>query len=161
MHLLYCTPGVEPFVSISYCEIDLCMWKYFHCLLEATQLTDTDEKFVLTGVDYVKAKTNKDLFEQIKASLKKFQGRKVIGSEDNMVFDPALVANVAQALLAQGWAKPKGRRRSTSDPGEFGNLTSDPGEFDNSSVKPQKVKTIHVEEMDVFLLVSNVVVINI
>ena len=110
-------------------------------LLEATQLTDTDEKFVLTGVDYVKAKTNKDLFEQIKASLKKFQGRKVIGSEDNMVFDPALVANVAQALLAQGWAKPKGRRRSTSDPGEFGNSSSDPGEFDNSSVKPQKVKT--------------------
>ena len=88
-------------------------------LLEATRLTDMDEKFVLTGVDYDKAKTDKNLFEQIKSSLKKFQGRKVIGSEENMVFDPALVANVAQALLAQGWSQPKGRRRSTSDPGEF------------------------------------------
>ena len=88
-------------------------------LLEATRLTDMDEKFVLTGVDYDKAKTDKNLFEQIKSSLKKFQGRTVIGSEENMVFDPTLVANVAQALLAQGWSQPKGRRRSTSDPGEF------------------------------------------
>ena len=87
-------------------------------LLEATRLTDMDEKFVLTGVDYAQAKTQKNLFDQVKASLKKFQGRKVINAEDKLVFDPVLVANVAETLIAQGWSKPKTRRRSTSDPGE-------------------------------------------
>ena len=53
-----------------------------------------DEKFVLTWADYVKAEAEKNLFDQIKASLRKFQGRKVIGSEQNLVFDPALVATV-------------------------------------------------------------------
>ena len=42
-------------------------------LLEATKLNEMDEKFVLTGVDFTSAKTKKDLFAQMKASLKKFQ----------------------------------------------------------------------------------------
>ena len=42
-------------------------------LLEATKLTEMDEKFVLTGIDFSSAKTKQDLFEQMKASLKKFQ----------------------------------------------------------------------------------------
>ena len=87
-------------------------------LLEVTRLNDMDEKVVLTGVNYAEAKEKKNLFEQIKASLKKFQGRKVIGAEDKLVFDPVLVASVSEALIAQGWSKPKTRRRSVSDPGE-------------------------------------------
>ena len=89
-------------------------------LLEATRLNDIDEKFVLTGVDYTEAKSKKNLFDQVKASLKKFQGRKVIGVEEKLMYDPVLVANVQQALVAQGWKKPGGfaRRRSTSDPGD-------------------------------------------
>ena len=90
-------------------------------LLEATVLSDMDEKFVLTGVNYDEAKSQKNLYEQIKASLKKFQGRNdVVGEERGMRFDPALIAGVAEVLLSQGWKKPGGggRRRSNTDPGE-------------------------------------------
>ena len=90
-------------------------------LLESTKLSENDEKFVLTGIDFESAKTRKDLFKQMKTSLKKFHGRTVVSvGEEKMKFDPALVANVAQALIAQGWKKPQstGRRRSNTDPGE-------------------------------------------
>ena len=40
-------------------------------LLEDAKLSDMDVKLVLTGVDYSKAKTNKDLLQQITNSLKK------------------------------------------------------------------------------------------
>ena len=75
----------------------------------------------MTGIDFESAKTRKDLFKQMKTSLKKFHGRTVVSvGEEKMRFDPALVANVAQALIAQGWKKPQstGRRRSNTDPGE-------------------------------------------
>jgi hypothetical protein len=93
-------------------------------LLESSRLTEVDEKFVLTGVDYADAKTKQNLFNQVKASLKKFQGRKMVSSVEEpakIKFDPALVAQVAQVLVAQGWQKPgsrQGRRRSNTDPGE-------------------------------------------
>ena len=90
-------------------------------LLEATKLTEMDEKFVLTGVDFSSAKTKKDLFTQIKLSLKKFQGRSLVSTgEERTHFDPALVADVTQVLLAQGWKKPnpRGRKRSNTDPGD-------------------------------------------
>lgn len=90
-------------------------------LLEATVLNETDEKFVLTGVDYEEAKQQKNLYDQVKASLKKFQGRNVVGEDKSALrFDPALVASVAEAFVASGWKKPAGRRRSNTDPGSAG-----------------------------------------
>ena len=90
-------------------------------LLEATVLNETDEKFVLTGVDYEEAKQQKNLYDQVKASLKKFQGRNVVGEDKSALrFDPALVASVAEALAASGWKKQGGRRRSNTDPGPAG-----------------------------------------
>ena len=41
--------------------------------LEATNLSGMDEKFVLTGIDFAKGKTEKNLKEQFKQSFKKFQ----------------------------------------------------------------------------------------
>ena len=88
-------------------------------LLEATKLTEMDEKFVLTVIDFSSAKTKQDLFEQMKASLKKFQGRTLVSTGGERArFDPALVAEVTQVLVAQGWKKPRGRIRSNTDPGE-------------------------------------------
>ena len=76
-------------------------------LLEGSRLSETDEKFVLTGVDYPEAKTKKNFFDQLKLSLKKFQGRKMVSSveETKVTYDPALVASVAQVLVSQGWKK--------------------------------------------------------
>ena len=86
-------------------------------LLEATNLTDMDQKFVLTGIDYSEAKTKINLFDQVKSSVKKFQGRKIVsGEQQKIMYDPALVSSVAEALVAQGWKKT--RRRSNTDPGE-------------------------------------------
>ena len=88
-------------------------------LLEATQINEMDEKFVLTGIDFPTAKTQKNLYDQMKSSLKKFHGRKVVTeSSAGLNFDPTLVASVTEALVAQGWKKPTGRRRSNTDPGE-------------------------------------------
>lgn len=88
-------------------------------LLEATRVNEMDEKFVLTGIDFPSAKTEKNLYTQMKTSLKKFHGRKVVTehSGEGLRYDPTLVASVAEALVAQGWKRP-GRRRSNTDPGE-------------------------------------------
>ena len=90
-------------------------------LLEATNLSEMDEKFVLTGINYEEARTKKNLCNQFKASLKKFQGRKTVSSEDKVRYDPALVSSIAQVLISEGWKKPpaniKTRRRSNTDPG--------------------------------------------
>ena len=109
-------------------------------LLEATNLSEMDEKFVLTGIDYVEAKTQANLCTQFKASLKKFQGRKTLSGDDKLKFDPALVSSVAQVLLSEGWKKPqynKQRRRSNSEPSEP-NL---PKERKNPKTKDGKQKT--------------------
>ena len=44
-------------------------------LLEACNMSDTDEKFVLTAVDFKTGKEKKDMLEQVKLSLRKFQSR--------------------------------------------------------------------------------------
>ena len=88
-------------------------------LLEASNLSESDEKFVLTGVDFVTGKTKENLEEQMKASLKKFQGRSFVSdSGDGMKVDAALVSRVKEVLASQGWKKSEGRRRSTSNPEE-------------------------------------------
>jgi hypothetical protein len=46
-------------------------------LMKDSNLDDMETKLVLTGVDYAAGKTNKNLLEQVKNSLKKFKGRSV------------------------------------------------------------------------------------
>lgn len=90
-------------------------------LLEDAKLSDMDVKLVLTGVDYTKAKTDKDLQQQITNSLKKFTGRSVISNkQDNLAVsvksEPTWISEVEEVLLARGWKQPqKGRRRSRSE----------------------------------------------
>lgn len=43
-------------------------------LLKASKLSEVDEKFVLTGVDYSEAKGKKNLLDQVKQSLRNFKG---------------------------------------------------------------------------------------
>ena len=91
-------------------------------LLEATNLSENDEKFVLTGVDFAKGSAEKNLEEQMKSSLKKFQGRTVLlGDKDDIEVDSVLVNKVKDVLVSQGWKKPNGRRRSNSNPEEMTN----------------------------------------
>ena len=84
-------------------------------LLEDSQLSDMDTKLVLTGVDYAKAKTDKDLLQQISNSLKKFTGRSVISNKsDNLAVsvkgEPTWLSEVEEVLLAKGW-KPQHKER--------------------------------------------------
>ena len=89
-------------------------------LLEASNLSENDEKFILTAVDFEEGKKNKDLEKQMKSSLKKFQGRSVLSnseSKDALKVDSILINQVKDVLIAQGWEKPeKMRRRSNSNP---------------------------------------------
>ena len=75
-------------------------------LLEATKINEMDEKFVLTGIDFPVAKERSNLYEQMKCSLKKFHGRKMVTGEGvSLKYDPALIASVTEILVAQGWKK--------------------------------------------------------
>ena len=82
-------------------------------LLKDAKLNDIETKLVLTGVNYVDGKANKDLCDQIKRSLKKFQGRSVI-LEESCRSD---IAGLESVLIAKGWKPPtsKQRRRSRSE----------------------------------------------
>ena len=44
-------------------------------LLDSCNLTEIDEKFVLTDIDFVKGKEEKNCLDQVKRSLRKFQSR--------------------------------------------------------------------------------------
>ena len=91
------------------------------CLIEACKLSNTDEKFVLTAVDFTVGKDSKNMLDQVKTSLRKFQSRERVSvdtrSEDNIKVDDTLVASVKQVLLTDGWKPPRTpvRRRSYSD----------------------------------------------
>ena len=89
-------------------------------LLEAANLSENDKKFVLTAIDFEQGKKNKDLEVQMKASLKKFQGRSTVSMEGKNEFaiDPALLSQVKDVLVSQGWGKKSDhvRRRSNSNP---------------------------------------------
>ena len=87
-------------------------------LLEAAKLSENDEKFILTAVDFEEGKKG-NLTDQMKASLKKFQGRALVSSDikNEIKFDSALVNKMKDVLVAQGWQRPeKLRRRSNSNP---------------------------------------------
>ena len=80
-------------------------------LLEACRLSDTDEKFILTAIDFKSGKEKKDLFEQVKNSLRKFQNRDSfcnVGEDSKMVVkkEEVLIEGVKDVLLAEGWKPP-------------------------------------------------------
>ena len=70
-----------------------------------------DEKFVLTEINFAKGKAEKDLEEQFKQSLKKFQGRKALTDSDSQF-------SVRKVIIAQGLKKEKKqfRKRLISGP---------------------------------------------
>ena len=90
-------------------------------LLEDAKLNDMDTKLVLTGVDYESAKSNKDLLQQIKNSLKKFTGRSLVSSGNReelavtVKAEPTFLSEMEEVFIAKGWKPPvKSRRRSRS-----------------------------------------------
>ena len=75
-------------------------------LLDSCCLSETDEKFVLTGIDFKKGKENGDCLEQVKKSLRKYQSRERV-SGDRLSFDgDAEVYVKKESLLAEGWRPP-------------------------------------------------------
>ena len=74
-------------------------------ILDAAQLTDVDQKFVLTGVRYKEGLEEGSLFEQMKESLKKFSGRGVVTKESS-------VSSIETTLIAKGWKPPKASKHS-------------------------------------------------
>ena len=68
------------------------------CPIEACKLSDVDEKFVLTGIDFKVGKEKGDMLDQVKSSLRKFQSRQKVSvesrSEDKIKVDESLVAGV-------------------------------------------------------------------
>ena len=94
-------------------------------LLQAAQLGENETQLVLTGVDFKEGKKSEDLLDQMKASLKKFKGRAVLGGENsgNLAVKTEgtyITQDVEKVLIAKGWKKPKKRRRSGSAPGTAG-----------------------------------------
>ena len=91
-------------------------------LLEACNLTETDEKFVLTAVDFRQGKAQRDLVDQIKNSLRKFQSRDSrLHHKDAIQFkqEDVFVSSVKEALVAEGWTPPsssaaKGVKKNSS-----------------------------------------------
>lgn len=80
-------------------------------LLDSCDLSDTDEKFVLTAVDFKEGKQKKDCLEQVKRSLRKFQSRDRMSSEkegDRFQLKQEDLLVVKEALLADGWSPPAG-----------------------------------------------------
>ena len=79
-------------------------------LLESCQLSETDEKFILIDVDFKAGKEQQNLLEQIKKSLKKFQGRDRLSNDKDSVqikSEDVFVSSVQkEALLAGGWTPP-------------------------------------------------------
>ena len=74
-------------------------------LLEACKLSVTDEKFVLTVIDFKTGKEKKNMLEQVKASLRKFQCCVKVSADEHkeddkkIEVDETLVSTVKQVLL--------------------------------------------------------------
>lgn len=86
-------------------------------LLKACKLSDIETNLVLTGVDYVKGKNEKNMLTQVKDSLKKFIGRAAItetGSKDSVIkTEETYVTKEDLALVMKGFKK-RQRTRSKS-----------------------------------------------
>ena len=76
-------------------------------LLEACNLSETDEKFVLTAVDFKVGKQNKNLMDQVKNSLRKFQCREQLScTQDDgcsVKVEEDIFVTTVDALVADGW----------------------------------------------------------
>ena len=76
------------------------------CLLESCKLSEVNEKFVLTGIDFKSGKENSKMLDQVKASLRKFQRREKMSGdarpEDTVKVDESLVAAEKQAMITEG-----------------------------------------------------------
>ena len=76
-------------------------------LLESCRLSDTDEKFVLTAIDFKTGKENQDCLDQVKKSLRKFQSRERMSTDkDRLQYDEEDDYVRKDALLAEGWRPP-------------------------------------------------------
>ena len=83
-------------------------------LLESCNLSETDEKFILTAVDFKTGKEKKNMLEQVKLSVRKFQSRDNLTPENRVKLDEALVSNIKEALVSEGWM-PQTRTKSYRD----------------------------------------------
>ena len=75
-------------------------------LLESCKLSETDEKFVLTRIDFKKGKEEKNLLNQVKESLRVFNSRESRHQERKVEFDETLVTNIKETLMSKGWTPP-------------------------------------------------------
>ena len=81
-------------------------------LLDSCRLSAVDQKFVLTGVNYKTGLKKKNLFDQMKESLKKFKGQSVVEHDDEdkaVGVSDTYIARMEEVLLAKGWKPPKKR----------------------------------------------------
>ena len=90
--------------------------QYAFNLLVACKLSNIDEKFVLTAIDFKSGKEKKDLLTQVKNSLHKFQSReKLTGGQDGckmkVQLEDSYVLSVEEALIVDGWKPPRGTNR--------------------------------------------------
>jgi hypothetical protein len=74
-------------------------------LLEASNLSDTDQKFILTRVDFKEGKDKENLFEQFKSSLKIFQSRETCTSDGRIRVEE--MSDLKDALVSEGWTPPE------------------------------------------------------
>ena len=92
-------------------------------LLESCRLSEVDEKFVLTGIDFKVGKESANMLDQVKSSLRKFQSREKMSTdprfENKLKVDESLLTAVQQVMISEGWKAPegggRGRRRSYSE----------------------------------------------
>ena len=78
-------------------------------LLDSCNLSDINEKFVLTDVDFKTGREQATCLKQVKQSLRKFQSRDRISEQDQFQVkeeEDAFLAEMKGALLADGWRPP-------------------------------------------------------
>ena len=80
-------------------------------LLESCELSETDEKFILTALDFKVGKRDKNLLAQVKNSLRKFQSRMMTDDgRDGRIHvkmeEVYLSEALKVALRAEGWTPP-------------------------------------------------------
>ena len=68
----------KEYKKVKVCGCVFCDTVFAFCLIEACKLSDVDEKFVLTGIDFKVGKEKGDMLDQVKSSLRKFQSRKKV-----------------------------------------------------------------------------------
>ena len=81
-------------------------------LLQASKQNEIETKLVLTGVNYKDGRADKDLLEQVKDSLKKFNGRPVVMDDKRAVqANDTFMSGIENVLIAKGWKPPSKERR--------------------------------------------------